>query len=584
MLFRYTLSWEKLSQHHIHVRMLLSETSAQQKLKLPNWIPGSYMIREFAKHIQGLRCYNTKTEQVLSVRKIDKSTWEIDCLPGYSITIEYDVYAFDLSVRTAYVDGQRVFFNPSSLCLYDPQQRDQACELELVKQGLSSSWIVATGLCPTDIDMSGFGLYRASTYDDLIDHPFEISNSQIFTFQVLGITHRLVISGKLPLFDEERLIQDISKVCLQQHSMWGGPAPFEHYTFLLYAGGKDVYGGLEHHNSSANMIDRQALPKRGESITKPGKLYTNLLALLSHEYFHAWNVKKIRPKRFAPYQLQQENYTHLLWAFEGITAYYDQLMLCRCGVISIEQYLEMLAEDYSKVLRVRGWQQQTLEEASFDAWIKFYHPNENSVNVLNHYYVQGSLMAMALDASIRQRSEQQKSLDDVLRFLWQGEKHEVGEEEWEQLAEQATGLSLGDVFEKLLRQRIQPDCSEAFAYFGLICMQGSGPLDYGIKFQPEAGGLRLLSVRHDSAAAKAGLWAQDLLVAVDSLKIQETWDGNWSHVPVGSSVRIHYFRRDELHETDLLVTEPPAETIQLQTHDQEALLAWLGPQARFGQQ
>ncbi len=573
-MMHYQFSWDACHRHTIRIRLFIAKTVPKQLLSLPVWIPGSYMVRDFAKNVQAVCAYDRDSRAMFPVHKTDKTTWHIECPEEHSIIVEYDVYAYDLSVRTAYVDHQRIFFNPSSVCLYDPDRPHQEHRISLPAHPNNPSWTVATGLHPLDVDEQGFGDYIASSYDELIDHPFELSLFQKVSFDVHHIPHHIFISGQShPHIDLKALAQDVQKICLAQYDLFQGVWPFKNYTFMLFVGAKGLYGGLEHRNSTALIAHRDALPKQND-IEKSDE-YIELLGLFSHEYFHSWNVKSIKPQVFSPYDLHKENPTKLLWAFEGITAYYDNLMLLRSGIIPLERYLKLLNQDFSRTLRSRGWEQQTLEEASYDAWIKYYRPDENSINALSNYYVQGSLAAMLMDFTIRFRSNGEKGLDDVMRFLWH-HHHTVQEDEWLTLVKQATGVDVSDCYDVLIRRRGIPHWDKALMHAGLAMDISSTILDAGIRAQSELGGLRLLSVRYDTAWAKAGLWANDLIIAVNGLKPQDTWERTFAHYPVGSSILIHYFRRDELYTAELILESNPSETVAIQVENSATAAVYLG--------
>ncbi len=414
----YRVSPADTNAHHWHVEMTLQHPAACQGLQLPVWIPGSYMVREFSRHLQEIVC--TQEGRSCRLTQIDKASWEVDANPEHPLRVRYTVYALDNSVRTAWLDSARGFFNATSLCLMAQGYVDQPHTLELLPALAHPSWRVATGLPAQKLDRRGFGLYRAADYDELADCPVEMGDFWSAEFRACGISHRIVVAGALPSFDRERLLRDTQKICETAIRFWHGDAagaadlPFAHYTFLLNAV-DDNYGGLEHRNSTALIAARRDLPRLGEPKTSEG--YTTLLGLISHEYFHTWNVKRLRPAAFARYDYTRENYTDLLWFFEGFTSYYDDLLLRRAGLIDDTAYLRLLNKTINQVLQAPGRTVQSVAQASFDAWVKYYRQDENTPNATISYYQKGALVALCMDLTLRQQGS--ATLDDVMRGLWQ---------------------------------------------------------------------------------------------------------------------------------------------------------------------
>jgi predicted metalloprotease with PDZ domain len=550
-----------------------------QVFTLPAWIPGSYLIREFSRHIVSIQASCAGKE--VQVRKLDKHTWQAEPVSG-SLTLVYQVYAYDLSVRGAYLDEMRGFFNASSVFLAVAGYESSPCEVEIrpPKGKMFADWKVATALPALEVKKSGFGCYRAACYDELLDHPVELGEFETVSFKACGVPHQFVVSGRFR-GDLKRLARDTKKICEYQIKLFGTPAPFERYVFMLYVG-KDIYGGLEHRASTALVANRDDLPQAGEEGIGDG--YLKLLGLISHEYFHSWNVKRIKPAAFSPYDLSREGYTRLLWAFEGITSYYDDLTLLRCGLIDTPRYLGLLAQTISGVQRGAGRLKQTLEESSFDAWTKYYRQDENSPNSIVSYYTKGSLAALALDLTLRARSAGKTSLDEVMRALWQKwltDGQGLAEDEWETIAQQVTGLSLQDFFDSALRSTEELPLSTLLAAQGVdMCWDyadhaadaggigkpaaGRKPrASLGVKTAPDTLGLRLVNVLDDGAAQQAGLAGGDVLVAVDGLKAGDL-DKMLARYRVGEKLTLHLFRRDELLVRDVVLHAQAAATCRLQ--------------------
>ena len=329
--------------------------------------------------------------------------------------LTYEVCAYDSSVRTAWLDASRGFFNGTSVCLRVHGQEDAPHALEVASTAATAHWSVATGLTPQSIDKRGFGVYAASHYDELVDCPVEMGTFWSGQFTACGVAHRFVVAGAAPSFDGKRLLADTQKICETAIRFWHGKGkpPIKNYLFMLNAV-HDGYGGLEHRNSTALICGRRDLPRTGEARASDG--YTTLLGLISHEYFHTWNVKRLRPAEFFRYDYSQENYTQLLWFFEGFTSYYDDLLLRRAGLIDDATYLKLLAKATNQVLQTPGRSVQTVAQASFDAWVKYYRQDENTPNATVSYYTKGSLVALCLDLTLRR--EGKTTLDDVMRALW----------------------------------------------------------------------------------------------------------------------------------------------------------------------
>lgn len=400
--------------HLFHVTLTIAQPEAQQHLSLPVWIPGSYLVREFSRHLQ--RLVARQDGKPVAVQQLDKCTWQVDCVPSSPLVLGYEVYAFDNSVRTAWLDPQRGFFNGTSLCLKVHGQETAAHELDLVAPRDLPQWEAATALAPVKVNKRGFGSYYAADYDELVDCPVEMGNFFSGEFKAGGVPHRFVVAGATESFDGQRLLADAQKICEAQIRFWHDRKrpPHRNYLFILNTV-DDGYGGLEHRNSTALIASRRDLPRLGEARMSEG--YVTLLGLISHEYFHTWNVKRLRPAEFAHYEYGAENYTQLLWFFEGFTSYYDDLLLRRAGVIDDATYVKLLNKTINQVLQTPGREVQSVAQASFDAWVKYYRQDENTANATVSYYTKGALVALCFDLTLRQ--EGNTTLDHVMRALWQ---------------------------------------------------------------------------------------------------------------------------------------------------------------------
>ncbi len=565
--------------HLFEVTLTISEPDPEgQRLSLPAWIPGSYLIRDFAKHV--VRLSAEALGQSLAVQKLNKSTWR--CAPNTGpLTISYEVYAWDSSVRAAHLDTSHGFFNGASVFLKVEGQENQPCRVAILPpEGEAyDSWRVATALPRSGAEPNGFGDYQAGDYEELIDHPVEMGEFSLAAFEACSVSHAIAITGRHRA-DMSRLCQDLKVLCEYHIRFFGEPAPMDRYVFLVTAVGEG-YGGLEHRASSALLCSRNDLPRAGE--TEIGEGYQNFLGLCSHEYFHTWNVKRIKPAAFTPYNLDSENYTRLLWAFEGITSYYDELGLVRSELISQDSYLERLGQTITRVLRGSGRLKQSLADSSFDAWTKFYQQDENAPNAIVSYYTKGSLVALALDLTLRRETQGRCSLDEVMRALWKTYgKTGVGvpENGVEQLAAEVSGLDLRSFFDAVLRGTEDLPLEVLLASVGIGYElrasesgedkggepgKGGAPrTTLGVRLTPNEKEAKISQVLDESAAQLAGLSAGDSLIAVDGIRATASnLEKIIESYPAGSTVRIHAFRRDGLMEFQATLKAAPLDTCVL---------------------
>ncbi len=581
MTIHYSICPVQPENHLFEVQIRIpTPDPAGQGLWLPDWIPGSYLIRDFARQV--IKVNASCQGQEIGCEKIGKAEWRCDPCQG-ELLLEYQVYAYDLSVRGAYLDNQRGFFNATSVFLAVKSQEQQACEVDIQPpvDERYSHWKVATALLPAGARELEFGSYRAADYDELIDHPVELGDFDVVSFEAAGVPHHFVLSGRHNA-DLPRICKDLKKICETHAGLFGGSLPMDRYWFLTLALG-DAYGGLEHRASTALVCKREDLPRKGvEGIDKG---YRRFLGLCSHEYFHSWNVKRIKPLAFTPYVLDRENYTRLLWVFEGITSYYDDLGLVRSGLIKPEGYLELLANSITRVWQTPGRFRQTLAESSFDAWTKFYKQDENSPNTIISYYVKGALVALALDLTIRRETAGKLSLDDVMGAAWERfGKTGLGmpEDGFEALVHEVTGLELKGFFDAAIRgvedlplQELLQDVGVGFTLRPAENAQDQGGhgartaapvsrISFGMKTRDENGRCKVLSVMADSPAQVAGISPGDELIAVNELKVTHaSLDILRNRLLVDKPVTVHLFRRDELLVTCCTPRLAPADVCQL---------------------
>lgn len=538
----YRISYADAKAHCYRVRITVAQPTRHQQVSLPVWIPGSYLVREFAQHLQGLQARQAK--QTLPLKQQDKCTWQIDCDAGQPLDLTYTVYAFDRSVRAAWLDSERGFFNGTSLCLRVHGQTHLPHELHLIASKAMPDWAAATALPPQKINRRGFGSYLAADYDELVDCPVELGTFWSGQFHAYGVPHRLVVTGASAAFNAERLLADTQKICETQINFWCGksktPTPFKQYVFLLHAVDDD-YGGLEHRSSTALICKRTDLPQLrpvSQTSEQQPSGYTTLLGLISHEYFHAWNVKQLRPSSFLHYDYRQENYTDLLWFFEGFTSYYDDLLLRRAGLLDDVSYLRLLNRSINQLQQTPGRLVQSVAQASYDAWVKYYRVSENTPNATVSYYGKGALIALCLDLTLR--FEGKTTLDDVMRQLWsrwrtsapnrknstQGNTKgtaistpETGFSEAGFLAvlQACAGRSLATELAQWVHSTDELPLAQLLTRHGVAVTYDAAPLAQSLGLRVAAGvagGVRIKTVLHGGTAQAAGLAAGDEWVGV----------------------------------------------------------------------
>lgn len=576
----------------------------RRRLSLPAWCPGSYMIRDFARQVVRIAAQDADG-RALTLTKLDKQTWELDPGPDAALPllVQYQVYAWEMSVRSARLDCTHGFFNgPSLLLAVDDLVGQPVCIELLPPSGAAYAyWRVATSLRPLAAEPLGFGTYQADDYADLIDHPVLMGRFDLATFQVRGVAHRFILAGRHRC-DLPRLERDLARVC-EQHAALFGELPLDRYLFLTSAVGEG-FGGLEHRCSSALLCSRDDLPQvTAAPDVAPGEGYRRFLGLCSHEYFHLWHVTRIRPAALVAGGLNAEVHTRLLWVFEGFTSYYDDLALVRSGCIAPAAYLQLLAETITRVLRTPGRLVQTLAESSFDAWTKFYRQDENGPNAVVSYYSKGALVALALDLGLRQGTGGRVSLDDLMRALWRRYGQTgigVPERGLEVLAAELSGLDLTDFFARAVDGTADLDLEPLLAGVGISMRlrPPTGPKDFGgaverfapatpapsldLRLRPGTGDAMVENVFSGGAGESAGLAPGDQVVAVDGLRATASnLERLVAAVPADTVLRLHVFRRDELLELTAIPRPAPADTCELMLltavpeHVYAARTAWL---------
>ena len=574
-MIHYRIEPHDLNGHHYRVTLSLSRPAAEQRLSLPVWIPGSYMVREFGRHLSRLEARQGRKS--IALQQLDKSTWLARCEGRGDLSVSYLVYAFDTSVRAAFLDSARGFFNGTSLCLRVEGREDEAHGITLA--GLPRGWEVATAM-----RSDSAGGYIAADYVELVDQPFELGRFWRGHFSAAGALHEFVVAGAWPGFDGERLLTDTQRICETQIAFWHGmrkpKPPFKHYVFMLNAV-EDGYGGLEHRASSALIAARRDLPRPGQ--TAMGEGYVTLLGLISHEYFHAWNVKRLKPRELVRIDYTRENHTPLLWFFEGFTSYYDDLLLLRAGLIDAPRYLGLVAKTVNGVAATPGRQVQSVAQASFDAWVKYYRGDENTPNATVSYYTKGSLVALALDLTLRK--EGRGTLDDAMRLLWHSSRGgAIDERDIAAALREIGGRSYAKELAAWVHGRGEMPLSTLFDAAGIGQQETAAGLAASLGLRLAEGafsGVQVKSVLAGSAAAAAGISAGDELLAADGWRIRRLDDAQqW--LATGEAFELLLVRDQRVLRLTLQAAAKPASSLSLSAAEKPSASAaslrrgWLG--------
>ena len=533
---RHVVAYRIETDAHAHlyrITLRIASPAALQRLNLPVWIPGSYMVREFSKHLQKLSA--TQGRKALGLEQLDKCSWQVVCKAGKPLQLFYEVYAFDNSVRTAYLDAQRGFFNPSSLCLRVEGLEDQPHAVTVMRpQHITAknraNYDLITPTLPIKIDKNGFGSYLAPSYDALVDSPFEMGTFWLGKFTVRGVLHRFAVAGAPPGFDGDKLLSDTERIVEAEMEFWhgskggastrAGKPPFKHYVFMLNVV-DDGYGGLEHAHSTVLICGRRDLPRKGVA-TSEG--YTTLMGLISHEYFHTWNVKRLRPVEFNRYQYQSEQYTQMLWFFEGFTSYYDDLLLRRAGLLDNSGYLKLLAKTINQVLQTPGRLVQSVAQSSFDAWVKYYRQDENSANATVSYYTKGALVALCFDLALRARG---CTLDAVMRYLYaHSGGGPINEADFAQALLAVSGKDFSTEIANWVHGRTDLPVDKLLTGNGISIQKESAPLAQrlGLRVHEANHALTVKVVLRGSLAENAGLAAGDEWLACNGWRMHKMDD------------------------------------------------------------
>lgn len=573
---RYTVTCPSPGAHRVNVSATFTGFTAEPlTLALPVWTPGSYLVREYARHIESFAAHCRGAP--LACRKVQKNAWAIAHGGADEVTVEYVIYAHELTVRTNHCDAEHLYLNGAATFVHplrDPCFQGVPCDVTLRLS--NPSWRVHTAL-----EALGGDVFRADDYDTLVDSPIECSARAPQTLQAAGRTHTLITYGDAEPVASRPLCADLAAIIEREVSLFG-EAPYKHFLFILHLAPAGR-GGLEHKHSTSILCAPDAFE------TDDG--YNDLLSLFAHEFFHLWHVKRTRPAGLVPYDYEREQHTRLLWLFEGGTSYYDWLTLVRAERVTAHQYLKHLGAQLARLDDTPGRALQTLEDASFDAWIKHYRPDENTPNHAVSYYVKGELVSLLLDLEIRSRSAHTRSLDDVMRWLWQqhGRTHlAVPEDGIEAIFAAATGVDLSDVLDGWVRSTEELPIATGLAGAGLLLrprrVRGAS---LGVRTRTDGARLVVITSYRDGAGARAGLSAGDEIVAIDGRRVDEnSLRDRLRRREAGERAKVTLARRQRLLTVEVTLDAMRAESFEIVANEEAtaqeraAATRWLGPSAQ----
>ncbi len=534
----YTVGMSKPWTHRLEVEMRLTweQMPATAEIVMPVWTPGSYLVREYARHVEDFTATDA-AGAALGWKKSAKNIWSIESGGAKEIVVRYRVYANELTVRTSELNADHAFISPAALLMHPKGHLGIASTVRIVPYG---DWKVATGLPRADGETN---VFKAENFDVLYDSPFEVGNFTELNFTVQGKPHRYVINGT-GNYNPQRLVRDTTKVIEAAFEIFG-ELPYNDYTFILNLRGG---GGLEHLNSTALQWQKNGFT---------GSRHNDFIGLVAHEYFHLWNVKRIRPDALGPFDYSNENYTRLLWVAEGATSYYENVLLRRAGLISDKDFLSSKATMIQQLQERPGRFETSLEEASFDAWIKYYRPDENAINNQISYYDKGDIVNFALDVEIRTASNGTKSLDDVFRHLYAEffkKNRNYTPEDYQKTAELMAGRSLDGFFSKYVRGREEIDFNSILGGIGLRLNENRGRESayIGATLREANGALTISAVPKGTPAFEQGLNVNDQIVAYDGQRAsQNGLQAFLAEKKPGDKIKLTIFRFDVLREIEL---------------------------------
>ncbi|MFM8596520.1 MAG: M61 family metallopeptidase [Flavobacteriales bacterium] len=565
----YNLSMPQPNSHYFAVTIDVKGNNAEiQEFKMPVWTPGSYLVREFSKNLNQIKAIVPGGKELVVVKK-SKNAWEVQCAGQENFTIFYEVYAFELSVRTPYLDNTHGFVAGAGVFMYNESTKNQQGVLKVFPH--QSFKKVSTALSPLDYKSEpGCQSFLFENYDQLVDCPIEIGNQTEFDFMAAGVRHRVAMYGEAN-YNVAQLQQDMAKVVQAATNVFGSN-PNKDYLFIIH-NVTDGQGGLEHKNSCVLSVDRWSYA---------GSNYIGFINLVAHEYFHLWNVKRIRPIELGPFNYDQECYTSLLWVMEGITSYYDELLLRRSGFYTPEEFISKLQSQINYVEGTPGSRVQPVAHASFDAWIKAYRPNENSSNTTMTYYSRGAVLGAVLDAYLIQKSNKKKSLDGFMQLLYN--KYALGlqrgftEAEFEQELSAYSGEDMHAFFTNYVNGTQIIPYQKYFEPMGILVKdQTASQTNIGATFEGNEA-VRVKMVRRGSAAEDAGLSVGDEVLVCNGYRINKPMlEGMLNSLSPGESMNLTVARDQKVFQVKFIMKTYSKPQFSLQIKDVNAplLTYWL---------
>ena len=541
----YQVAMPNPQNHLFEVTLHLKDYSLSTlDLKMPVWTPGSYLVREYAKHLQDFSAMSD--DKALNWRKIGKNHWQVDTDRISKVTVKYRIFANELTVRTNHLDSTHGYFNGAAIFFRIPEFDKQPIRVSIQTP---PQWQVTTTLPVVEEQKNTF---VAADFDTLVDSPFEIGTHQLHDFEVRGKPHQLAIWGKGNV-KVEPLIEDIKKIIEVEADMFEG-LPYEKYLFLLHLSAQS-FGGLEHKDSCSLIYRRFGFSDRDK--------YERFMQLVAHEFFHLWNVKRIRPKELEVFDYDEENYTPSLWFCEGTTSYYDLLIPLRAGIYNVKTYFNNLSKEITRFQTTPGRKVQPVSESSFDAWIKLYRQDANSPNSQISYYLKGEMITLLLDLMIRSRHKNQRSLDDVMLKLWHKfGKDEIGytADELKQILESVAGTDLTEFYQRYIHGREELPFNEYLEPFGLELVEDKASEPFlGIKVVSNNAKESIKFVEYDSPAQIGGIDAGDELLAIDGIKVTgKQLSERLKDYQPEDTIEITVFHQDELRNYSVTLAEPRA--------------------------
>lgn len=546
----YRLSIPEPENHLLHVELAIADWQAESiDLKLPVWTPGSYLVREYAKNLQDFGATD-ELGNPLKWQKISKNHWQINCdrlesKPQNSqIKIRYRIFANELTVRTNHIDNSHAFLTGASVFMYVPEHLQKPYLVEFVD--LKENWQIATALPKVENSNNTF---YAKDFDTLVDSPFEIGLQERYEFKVLDRQHRLIVWGQHNA-DMQRVVRDTAAIVAVEAEMFGG-LPYDRYDFILHA--SNGYGGLEHKDCTVLLYNRLGFRKE--------ESYLQFLNLAAHEFFHTWNVKRIRPQALEKFDYDQENYTGSLWFSEGTTSYYDQIFPLRAQIYDAKHYLKLVTKSITRLQTTSGRKVQSLYESSFDTWIKLYRPDANTHNSQISYYLKGELVSMLLDLLIRYKTNNLRSLDRVMQIMWERfGKSETGfsEADLHEVIEGVAGIDLSSFWNDYLYGTKELDYNYYLEPFGIELRQSRQDLPFiGLTLKTKNGVAEVEKVDFGSPAQKAGISAGDIVLAIAGIRVTaETFTDRLRDFVANQAITVTIFQQDLLRTVEVTLQEP----------------------------